>query len=300
MSGSHAEPASPATTARPELDLLPAEEVVELLLRAEERVVPAVRAATPEIVSAAQLLAECVRAGGRIVFVGAGTSGRLALVEAAELPGTFGLPRDRVAALLAGAGVHGLTGTDGDEDDEDAGRREMRETRVGAGDVVIAVAASGRTPYTVAAAREAVARGAHVVAVVAATGSPLAELARITIVLGVGPEVLRDSTRLTAGTAQKVALDALTTTSMVLAGRVHGDVMVDVVAANEKLRTRAVGIVAEIAGCSTEEARAALVVCDWNARAATVHLVRGTSPTRSLALAAAHRSLREALDNAGR
>jgi N-acetylmuramic acid 6-phosphate etherase len=287
--------AEATSTVKGQLDLLANEEIVELMLRAEERVVPAVRAAAASISAAASLLAERLVAGGRLILVGAGTSGRLAVVEAAELPGTFGLSADRVVGVIAGSGQHSLAGTDYDEDDPESAAHEIAEIGVGQADVVVAVAASGRTPYTIAAAEAALGEGAAVVAVVNVVGSPLATLAHIAIEVPVGDEVLRGSTRLTAGTAQKVTLNALTTTAMTRAGRVHGDLMVDVVAANAKLRDRSAGIVAEIAECSVAEARDALEACWWNARAAVLYLVAGLTPAQAVEGAAAHRSLREAL-----
>jgi N-acetylmuramic acid 6-phosphate etherase len=271
------------------------EEILELLLRAEQRVVPAVRAVTGAICAAADLVAAHLLDGGRMVLVGAGSSGRIAVAEAAELPGTFGLPTQRIVALLSGA--HGsLAGTDWDEDDADAAAADLAEVAITAADVAIAVAASGRTPYTLTAARAAQAAGAPVIAVVTTPGSPLAALAAIAVEIPIGDEVLRGSTRLSAGTAQKIVLNAVTTIAMTRAGRVHGDLMVDVVAANTKLRARSAGIVAEIAGCPAPVARAALAACGWNARAAVLHLVAGLDPAAAAARAAAYPSLRAALD----
>jgi N-acetylmuramic acid 6-phosphate etherase len=283
-----------STTDAPQLDLLDTDAVVELLLSAEERVGPAVRARATAIAEGAVLLGNCLRGGGRVVLIGAGTSGRLAVSEAAELPGTFGLAPQRCVGIMAG-GDHSLAGTDYDEDDADAGARAVVAEGVSAGDVVVAVAASGRTPYTVAAAEAARAAGAAVIAVVAASASPLAALASVAIEVPTGAEVLRGSTRLTAGTAQKIVLNTLTTSAMARAGRVHGDLMIDVVAANAKLRERSAAIVAEIAGCPAETAYEALTACGWNGRAAVLQLVAGLTPARALESAAAHDSLREAL-----
>ena len=281
------------TNGRPPLDQLPPEQVVALLLDAEARVVPTVRAATVRIVQGAELVARRMRGGGRLVFVGAGTSGRIALTEAAELPGTFGLAEGAVVVRIAG----GAAGTDWDEDDTAQASTHLAELALTPADVVVAVAASGSTPYTLAIAEAACALGADVVAVVNTAPSPLARLATVAIEVVVGAEVLRGSTRLSAGTAQKIALNALTTTAMNLLGRVHGDVMVDVVAANAKLRGRAAGIVAEIAACSDDKARAALVACDWNARAAILHLVGGLTPDDARHQASAHQTLRAALNS---
>jgi N-acetylmuramic acid 6-phosphate etherase len=284
------------TDDRQHLDQLAPDQLVDLLLGAEERVVPAVRAAAAEIVAAAQLLARSVTAGGRLVFAGAGTSGRIAVAQAAELPGTFGLDPARVVGLLAG-GRSAVAAGEYDEDDVDAGRADVDDLGLTAGDVLIAVAVSGRTPYTVACADRAAAADADVIAVVSEPNSPLAAIAGVAIVVPVGDEVLRGSTRLSAGTAHKVALDATTTVAMTLAGRVHGDLMIDVVAANAKLHGRAVAIVAEIAGCDDVRARVALEDCGWNARAAVVRLVLGIDPDAAAERAAAHRSLRDALSD---
>jgi N-acetylmuramic acid 6-phosphate etherase len=279
---------------RPQLDQLAAEQVIELLLDAEARVVPTVRRATPEIAKAAEILASAVFAGDRVVFTGAGASGRLAAAEAAELPGTFGTDPARCIAAIPAA-----VADDSAEDDAAAGAALIDETSLRPGDVLIAVAASGQTPFTLAAASQARAAGAAVIAVVNAPGSPLAALATVAVEIVVGAEILRGSTRMTAGTAQKIALNALTTAAMARAGRVHDDLMIDVVAANTKLRERAVGIVAEIAGCSSARAEAALLACDDNARAAVLHLVRELAPADAIGLAAAHPSLRAALESCG-
>jgi N-acetylmuramic acid 6-phosphate etherase len=273
------------------LDLLPTEQVVGLLLDAERRVVPAAEAARLRIAAAADLLAARLTAGGRVVFVGAGTSGRIAVAEAAELPGTFGLDRSVVQARVAG----GAASRDLDEDDLSHARHDLEELALTAADVLVAVAASGSTPYTVEVARAARAVGCAVIAVTNVPGSRLAGLADVAIEIDVGPEVLRGSTRLSAGTAQKVALNAFSTAAMVRLGRVHGDLMIDVEPANAKLRERAAGIVAEIAGCDHSTAAAALSACSGNARAAVLHVVLDLDPAAALARAARFASLREAL-----
>jgi N-acetylmuramic acid 6-phosphate etherase len=277
---------------KPQLDSLPTAEVVRLMLTAESRVVPAVSERTEAVVAAAELLAQHWRAGGRLVFAGAGTSGRMAAAEAAELPGTFGLDRDRVLARVAG----GSMSTDSAEDDLDAAQRDSTDIAFTAADVLIAVAASGSTPYTLALADAARTAGAAVVAVTNVAASSLADRADVSVAVTVGPEVLRDSTRLTAGTAQKITLNAITTAAMVRAGRVHGDLMVDVRPANAKLRIRAAGIVAELTGCDEQQASDALAACDGNARAAVLHLLRGLDPVAAIDAALQHESLRVALD----
>jgi N-acetylmuramic acid 6-phosphate etherase len=278
------------------LDTLDSAGVVHRLLDAENSVVPAVRAALPQIAAAADLIARQVRRGGRIAFVGAGTSGRLALCEAAELPGTFGLDPSTVLIGIAGAGRRALLGTDWDEDDVTVASADFADMALRSHDVMVAVAASGSTPYTLVMARSAVRAGVAVVAVVNTLDSPLAELATAAIEVPVGPERLQNSTRLTAGTAQKLILNALTTAAMVALGHVHGDLMIDVVPANAKLRARVIGIVAEIAEQPVDVARAALERCDWNARAAVLHLTAGLSPSQAAAGAARYPTLRAAMD----
>jgi N-acetylmuramic acid 6-phosphate etherase len=288
-----AEEAPPSVEAA--LDLLPTAGVVERLLAAEDRVLPAVRAAVPAIARAAELIAERMAAGGRLVLLGAGTSGRLAVLEAAELPGTFGLSDGTVVGVTAGAGRSGLAGSDWDEDDTGAGQRDLLATGVGAGDVLIAVAASGRTPYTVAAAGRAAESGMAVVSVTTSSGSPLASLADVAVEVPMGAEALHGSTRLTAGTATKLTLDALTTAAMVRLGRVHDNLMIDVVPANAKLRERSAGQVAAITGAPPDAVRTALEACGWNARAAVVTLLTGLAAERAQQLAGTHPTLRAAL-----
>jgi N-acetylmuramic acid 6-phosphate etherase len=276
---------------RPDLDRLATPDIVALLLSAEERVIPAVREQGQRIAAAADLVAARLRGGGRLLLVGAGTSGRLAVAESAELPGTFGLDRTRVVGRVAG----GAEGRDVDEDDLALADSDLAALAPTDGDVLVAVSASGATPYTLAFAAAAVARGAAIVAVVTSTGSPLARLADLAVEVEIGPEVLRGSTRLTAGTAQKVALNALTTAAMVRLGRVHGDVMIDVEPTNAKLRGRAAGIVADVAGCSVERAAQALDACNGNVRAAVTHLVLELSPDEAAAHSSRFITLRESL-----
>jgi N-acetylmuramic acid 6-phosphate etherase len=281
--------------ARPQLDVLPAEIIVQLLLNGEARVIPAVRCVGPQIAHAAELVAGRFSGGGRLIFVGAGTSGRIAAAEAAELPGTFGIDRSRVIARIAG----GLASTDDDEDDLSGAAGDVDGLKLVPADVLVAVAASGSTPYTVAVAEAARAAGCAIVAVVTSEGTPLHQIASVTLAPLVGAEVLRGSSRLTAGTAQKVVLNCLTTAAMARLGRVHGDLMIDVVPANAKLRQRSAAIVAQIAGVEPSDAARALDDCDGNARAAVLVLTAGLAPEDAIDRAARNRSLREAMDDPG-
>lgn len=280
------------------LDVLGPSQLIDRLLAGQEHVAAVVRAASVELSHAADLLTIAFVGGGRIVLVGAGTSGRLAALEVAELPGTFGLPPDAVLVRVAGTGAD-LMGADAAEDDEALGGADISKLGLSSGDVLVAVAASGATPYTLAAAGAARVAGAPVVAVVNVAGSPLAALADVAVELPTGPEVLIGSTRLAAGTAQKLALDTLTTAAMVRAGRVHDRFMVDVVPANAKLVRRVVDLVAESCGVETRIAEDALARCGNNARVAIVHVLTGLGPDEAARRAAAYRTVREAAASAG-
>jgi N-acetylmuramic acid 6-phosphate etherase len=276
------------------LDLLGPAELVEVLVAGQQHVPAVVRAASAELAAAAELVATAFLAGGRIVLLGAGTSGRLAAMEAAELPGTFGIPADRVLARVAGAGPDRPMGADGAEDDADLGRADVGHLGMTGDDVLVAVAASGTTPYTLAAATTARSVGAGVIAVANVAGSPLAATADVAIELPTGAEVVIGSTRLAAGSAQKLALNTLTTAAMVRAGRVHGRFMVDVVPANAKLVRRVADLVAESCDVDADTAVAALGRCGNDPRVAIVHLLTGLPPHEAARRAAEHRTVRAA------
>jgi N-acetylmuramic acid 6-phosphate etherase len=256
---SRTEPATESINERTrDFDLRPLLEQARLMNDEDARVAGAVRAALPQVAEAAARIAEALRRGGRLIYVGAGTSGRLAALDAAECPPTFGTAPDRVQAILAGAPRALTEAVEGAEDDRDAAVREMDARQVGAGDVVVGVAASGGTPFVLAAVGRARARGAGTVAVTCAAGAAIAAACDIAIVAEVGPEVIAGSTRLKAGTAQKLVLNMLSTLAMVQLGKVYGNLMVDLRATNEKLRRRAVRIVAAACGVPERDAAAAL------------------------------------------
>lgn len=292
-----AEPAGPVVPAGSgqQLDLLGTDDAVSAVLAGQEHVAGVVRSAQPQITQAVDLLTRAYERGGRILLFGAGASGRLAVQEAVEVPGTYGIPVERIQARVAGGGSGHLVGSDQAEDDIDLALSDFAELAVTELDAVIAVAASGRTPYTCAMAHCARAAGAAVVTVTNVTESPLAALADVAVEVPVGAEVVAGSTRLAAGTAQKLVLNTLTTTTMIRLGHVHGHYMVDVVAANEKLRHRISGVVADSTGSSPADAWAALERCDWNARAAIVHLATGADPATAARQAALSRTVREAV-----
>lgn len=251
------------------LDQMPGIELGRVIARSAADAVAAVLVEEERLGNAIDLAVERLAGGGRLVYVGAGTSGRLGALDASECEPTFGIPRDRVVALLAGGPAAMTRSQEGAEDDEEAARSDIAGAGVGAADVVVAIAASGTTPYTVAALREARSRGALGIAVLCAPGTPLAAVADVAIEAITGGEPLKGSTRLKAGTAQKVVLNALSTGVFARLGYVYGDLMVGVQTSNDKLRIRAVGIVRAVTGVVEAQAQAALAAAiDHNPRLA--------------------------------
>jgi N-acetylmuramic acid 6-phosphate etherase len=220
------------------LDRLPTRRVLELLNREDARVASAVRRELPRIARAVDALVRAWRGGGRIFYVGAGTSGRLGVLDAAELSPTFQVPPRRVLAVLAGGRGAMFRSSEGAEDSPTAGSRDLARTRARKGDVVVGLTASGSTPYVVAALRYAQRRGCVTIAVTANRSSAAARAARIAICPETGPEAVAGSTRLKAGTAQKLVLNLLSTAAMVRLGHVYRNLMVNVQMSNRKLRRR--------------------------------------------------------------
>ncbi|TAM72657.1 N-acetylmuramic acid 6-phosphate etherase [bacterium] len=256
------------------LDALSTLELVRALDIENRSVLPAVEAIAPQVARAVDGIVERLRKGGCLHYFGAGTSGRLAMLDAAECPPTFGTPPELVQAHIAG-GLEALRrAVEGAEDDRDAGAREARES-VSADDAVVGVSAGGGAPYVVGALAAARARGALTVAVQCVEGGALMAHAEIVIAAVVGPEAIAGSTRMKAGSAQKLILNALSTASMVRLGKTYGNLMVDVRATNAKLRARAVRLVRTLARCDEASARAALEHSGWEVKVAVVALRRG-------------------------
>lgn len=248
------------------LDRMSASEIVRLMTEEEHAVVRALAAASDSIALAAEKMAETFQAGGRIVYVGAGTSGRVARMDAAEMPPTFGTPPDQIIALVAGGDGATSKAIEDAEDSDIQAISDVNDLNLGPGDIMIALAASGRTPYVVGAARHASAKGVWTCGIANNPGTPLLEVVDLPILLDTGPEVLTGSTRLKAGTSQKLALNAISTAAMVLSGKVVENLMVDVQAKNAKLKERCVRIVRELTNVDDEEARRLLEANDWNVR----------------------------------
>jgi N-acetylmuramic acid 6-phosphate etherase len=256
-----------ALTGAPALEDRSTRALVGLMNAADGTVADAVAAVGAELAEAIDAIVERLAGGGRLVYVGAGTSGKLGELDAVECSPTFGTPAEQVVALHV---------DDFDaEDDQELGRRLVQEADVDADDAVVAVSASGSTPFTLAALEEAQARGALGVAVVCATGSPLADAADHAVIAEVGPEIVSGSTRLKAGTAQKMVLNTISTVSMIRLGRTYAGLMVAVAQTNTKLRERARRNVAIASGAPAEAVDAALDAADGDARVALVALVAG-------------------------
>ena len=279
-----------------DLDLCAPEALVGLLLEAEASVPAAVARARDEIAAAVRLVEAAFAQGGRLIYVGAGTPGRLAALDAAECPPTFGTSPDQVVAVLAGGLEAAGAAVEGAEDDAEAGARDVTALDPTETDVVVGISASGRTPYVLSALDAARARRARTVAVVNNPGSPARVGADVTIEVLTGGEVLAGSTRLKAGSAQKVVLNTLSTSAMIRAGKTYGGWMVDVMASNEKLRRRAVRIVREVTGLGDDDATRALEACGWRTRVALVSVLTGLGPDASRSrLAAVDGRLRDAV-----
>jgi N-acetylmuramic acid 6-phosphate etherase len=285
-------------TASADIDRLPTREVVRLIQVEDARVPAATAAAGDALAAAVDAIVARLRAGGRLFYAGAGTSARVAALDAAELPPTFGTPPELVQVIVAGGERALVHAVEGAEDDAEAGRCEVLE-RVRRGDALVGIAASGTTPFTVAAVREARALGALTVAVCARADAPLAAAAEHALVAATGPEVIMGSTRMKAGTAQKLLLNALSTAVMVRLGRVHSNLMIEMPATNAKLRRRAAAMVELATGCDAARAQAALAATHGRVKTAVLVAALGCDAAEAeRRLAAAGGVLRVALEAA--
>ena len=254
---------------------LSTQELVELMNAEDASVPAAVGAAAGAIADALDAIVERLAAGGRLVYAGAGTSGRIAALDAEECEATFSTPPGQVVALVAGADAPSAEAREAAEDDEPAGRHAVEELGVSSGDAVVGVSASGRTPYALGAIAAAADAGALTVAVVSVEDSPLARAADHELAVVVGPEVVSGSTRLKAGTAQKLVLNTISTVAMIRLGKTYDGLMVDVRSSNEKLAARARRVVRLATGVSDDEAERALADADGSAKVAVVALLAG-------------------------
>jgi N-acetylmuramic acid 6-phosphate etherase len=277
------------------LDQMHNADLVRVLAGEQRAAVDAVMAVSETLATAVEEISARLRRGGRLHYVGAGTSGRLGFLDASEMPPTFGTDPSLVCAHIAG-GVGALTrAVEGAEDDAQAGEREMRD-HVLAHDAVVGISASGGAPYVLGAVRAARAIGAWTLGIANSAGAPLPQSCDLGIVLSTGPEPLTGSTRLKAGTSQKILLNTLSTAVMVRLGKVHDNLMVDVVATNNKLRKRARRLVMELAGVDENHASDLLQQADGSVKVATVMARKNVDAQAARAFLQAHGgSLRESL-----
>jgi N-acetylmuramic acid 6-phosphate etherase len=268
-----------------DIDRLDDEALARVLVASHRVAVDAALAAAGEIARATTLVVAAIEGGGRVVLVGAGTSGRLAVLDASELPPTFGVDPGLVEGRIAGGDGALRRAVEGAEDDADAGARVVDD--VGANDVVIGISASGGAPFVRAALRAARARGARTVAIVNAAGGALMQDADVAVVAATGAEPIQGSTRMRAGTAQKIVLNAISTGAMIRLGKTYGNRMVDLVASNAKLRARSERLVRELAG--DVDARALLDAAGGSVKTAIVMARRGVERGEAEALLRAGR-----------
>ena len=287
---------NPASAA---IDCLSPFEIAQVMNAEDAKVAAAVERELPQIAKAIEEIAARLRCGGRLIYVGAGTSGRLGVLDASECPPTFGTPPELVVGCIAGGPSALMSAAEEVEDSADAGRSDAAELAITGADAMVGIAASGRTPYVLGAIDHANAQGSLTIGLACTTGSALAESVAIMIAPVVGPEVIAGSTRLKAGTAQKMVLNMLSTGAMILLGKTFGNLMVDLSATNEKLRRRATGIVQMATGLDEAAATSLLQASGGDAKLAIVVARTGLSPAAAQSrLDAAGGSVRGALGDA--
>ena len=260
-----------------DLDLLPTEALVRAFVDDQLNAVAAVQRAAPQIALAVERITERLASGGRLLYAGAGTSGRLAYLDSSELTPTFGWPPERARVVMAGGRDAVFKAVEGAEDDADLGWRDAQSLEASERDALIGIAASGATPYVLGALNAARAAGALTIALSNNAGAPILEHCDCPVLLETGAEIISGSTRLKAGTAQKIALNTISSAVMVRLHKVYGNLMVDVQATNAKLRKRAVRLTQLASDASDSAATAALEACDWHVKTAIVMLRKNLS-----------------------
>ncbi|URT70437.1 N-acetylmuramic acid 6-phosphate etherase [Cytobacillus firmus] len=278
-----------------EIDLMTTEEIITIINQ-EDTIVPnAIAREIPHIVKVVDEITESFKKGGRLIYVGAGTSGRLGIIDASECPPTYGTDPEMVVGIIAGGKEAMTEAVEGAEDDSEQGRQDVANIQLSDKDVLVGIAASGRTPYTIGALQYGNEVGAVTVSVACTKDSEMGKISKYTIAPITGPEVVTGSTRMKAGTAQKLILNMLTTASMIKLGKVYGNLMVDVQMTNEKLFKRAENIVKMATGASDEEARAALKEQNYHTKAAILQILTGLKGEAAAELLKKHNGyLREA------
>lgn len=279
-----------------ELDKMSALEIVTSMNQEDARVPVAVAKALPQIAAAAEWAAEAFAKGGRLIYMGAGTSGRLGVLDAAECPPTFGVKAEQVVGLIAGGEKAFTVAVEGAEDSRELAVIDLMTRRISPSDLVIGIAASGRTPYVLGGLDYAKSMGCRTAAIACNIGSEVGRAADLAIEVDCGPEVLTGSTRLKAGTAQKLILNMISTASMVLSGKAYQNLMVDMTPTNEKLHARAENMVMDVTGASREQAADAIREAGGKVKTAVTMLLAGcTAAEAEKLLAAANGHVREAV-----
>jgi N-acetylmuramic acid 6-phosphate etherase len=278
------------------IDKAPVADIIEMILNEDRKVVAAVHKEKQRIAHGVEIITQSLRKGGRIIFVGAGTSGRLGVVEASEMPPTFGTNPTLVQAIMAGGQEAVFRAKEGVEDNYEEGARSIGRLRLSRKDVVIGVSASGMTPFVRGGLTRARKAGAKIIFVTCWPGSELQNFVDLQIAPAVGPEIIAGSTRLKAGTATKLVLNTLTTIAMIKLGKTYGNLMVDVQTGSEKLKDRARRILGVVTGIDYEGADALLKRAKWNVKAAIImQRANLTLPQALRRLKKAHDSVREAI-----
>ncbi|MEE2024147.1 MULTISPECIES: N-acetylmuramic acid 6-phosphate etherase [Alkalimonas] len=279
-----------------DLDQLDTLDVLKRINQADQQVAQVLAGILEQVAQAVDAIVAAFAAGGRLIYIGAGTSGRLGILDAAECPPTFSTPPEQVQALIAGGSAAILQAVEGAEDDADQGINDVQAIHLSASDVLVGIAASGRTPYVVAAMQYGRQLGCTTIGISCNPDTAVLQAADIPLCAAVGPEVLTGSTRMKSGTAQKLLLNMLSTASMVRSGKVYQNLMVDVHASNQKLCVRAARIVAEATGCTHQQAKQMLTESDNSAKLAILRLLTGLGKEDAIALLAAKAGfLRQAL-----
>lgn len=277
-----------------DIDRLSALEIVQKMNDEDQKVAIAVRENLPQIAAAVEQIVTAFKNGGRLVYIGAGTSGRLGVLDASECPPTFGVPSEMVVGLIAGGERALRHPIEGAEDNKQAGVADLQAINFDNKDVLVGIAASGRTPYVIGALEYANELGATTVSIASNPNSAMSQVAKIAIETVVGAEVLTGSSRLKSGTAQKLVLNMLTTASMILIGKCYQNLMVDVQASNEKLKARAIRIVMQATECERETAEKVLVETAGNAKLAIMMILANVDKITAETLLAKHQGRLEA------
>lgn len=282
------------------IDELSTEAMLRVINDEDKKVALAVEAIVPQIAAAVDAIFAAFQAGGRLVYCGAGTSGRLGILDASECPPTFGTPREQVIGLIAGGHTAILQAVENAEDNREQGAQDLKDIHFSRHDVLVGIAASGRTPYVLGALAYANELGATTVSLTCNPGSAMSQVAAIALTPVVGPEVVTGSSRMKAGTAQKLVLNMLTTGSMIRSGKVYGNLMVDVEATNQKLVQRQVNIVMQATDCDEATASAALTACGGHCKTAILMVLADLAADEAKALLSQHQGfIRQALQAAG-